>query len=400
MRPGWIHPKRIVVKIGSAVIAPSGALDVATVHQIARDVCDVLAGDSSRQVVMVSSGAVASGFRSLGLSKPPKEVVGKQAAAAIGQPRLMRAYAEAFSSINVQGRGATREVGQVLLTAEDIDHRGRFLNARNTLVAMLDAGVVPIINENDSVSFDEIKLGDNDHLAAMVSGLVGADLLIILSSVAGVWEKSALGAVRNGARAIVPELRSLAEAMRHVDSSKTSTGVGGMATKVKAACTAAALGTTAVIADGRVAGILLRVVSGEAIGTLFPSASDAKAIAQRKKWIGLSARPKGELVVDDGARKAILTRGASLLPGGILEVRGEFNIGELVDVRDQLGQTIARGLSSYSAGELRTIRGLKSAQIEATLGYCYRDEAVHRSEMALVDQLAPRAAVRKGGKRG
>lgn len=383
--------ERVVVKVGSAVIAREGVLDPVAVRRLVDDVSDVLDEDARRRVVIVSSGAVAAGFRALGLVKPPKQIMDKQAAAAIGQPRLMRAYAEAFGERARARGGDARAVGQVLLTGEDIDHRGRFLNARNTLETMLSAGAVPIINENDSVSFDEIKLGDNDHLAAMVSGLVGADLLVILSSVAGVWDSGARR--RGGGTAgevdvpILNEVRTLRDGLKHVSSEKTTTGVGGMATKVKAACTAAALGTTAVISDGRQAGIVNRIVGGERVGTWFPpTQGGGGAIAARKKWIGFSARPRGAIVVDDGAVKAIVERGASLLPGGIKDVRGEFEIGALVEVSDERGLVVARGLSSYDAGELRAIKGVKSSQIEQAIGYSYRQEAVHRNEMMLVEE--------------
>lgn len=365
----------MVVKVGSAVLARDGVLELSAVRRLVDDVSEVLEEDGRRRVVIVSSGAVAAGFRSLGIERVPKQIIEKQAAAAVGQPRLMRAYAEAFAARAGERGEQARAVGQVLLTADDIDHRGRFLNARNTLNALLEAGVVPIVNENDSVSFEEIKLGDNDHLAAMVAGLVGADALVMLSSVAGV--------MREGQ--VVEEVKSLAQGMRLVQAGKTSTGVGGMGTKIQAACTASAMGTTAYIADGREAGIVRRVLRGEGVCTRFPVVEGTGGVSgARKRWIGLSARARGQIVVDDGAAVAVREKNASVLARGIVEVHGRFEAGALVDVCDRTGVVLARGLSSYDSEALLKVRGLKSSEIERAIGYCYRQEAVHRSEMTLV----------------
>lgn len=368
-------PRRIVVKIGSAVIAPEGQLEPAAVARLAAD-ASALLDDKHRSLVLVSSGAVASGYRALGLAKPPKEIVGKQAAAAVGQPRLMSAWADSFSP---------RPVAQVLLTAEDIDHRTRFLNARRTLESLLASSVTPIINENDSVSYAEIKLGDNDHLSSLVASLVNADLLIILSSVSGVWSKepraSARGAPTNPT--IIPEIRSLSEGLKLVRSDKTGIGTGGMETKIKAASSAASLGINVIIASGSEPNILQRLVSGEPLGTFFPAVASSRAA--RKRWIGFSARPKGTLRVDDGARRAITTRGASLLPSGLTAVQGDFASGALVELAGPDGAPFARGLASYDSDELSRIRGRKTTEISTILGYCYTEEAVHRDDLVILD---------------
>lgn len=402
MRSRRAQPVRVVVKIGSAVLAPAGVLDLSSVRRLAGDICDALDADPERRVLVVSSGAVASGFRSLGLAVPPKPVVQKQAAAAIGQPRLMGAWSGAFAE-RAGHDGAPRTAAQVLLTAEDIDHRTRFLNARRTLEALLEAGITPIINENDSVSFAEIKLGDNDHLSSLVASLVGADLLVILSTVGGVWDvdaatvtKGRTGGAGDGERAVVPEIRSLGEGLRHVRMSTSEVGTGGMATKIRAACTAAALGIDAVIADGRVGGMISRVISGEALGTRFPAAASARSTAARKRWIGFSARAKGVLTIDEGAWRAVATRGASLLPSGVVDVAGEFSQGALVDLVGPDGAVFARGLSGYGSEDLRTIQGKKSSEIEAALGYCYSKEVIHRDDLALVSEQTSSAA-RSGG---
>jgi glutamate 5-kinase len=361
--------RRLVLKLGSAVLARDGELDVTTVSRLA---AEIAACGSGRQIVIVSSGAVASGFRGLGLNVPPKTIVGKQAAAAVGQPRLMNAWSGAF------GSGASgRAVAQVLLTADDLDHRGRFLNARATLGELLARGIVPIINENDSVSFAEIKLGDNDHLSALVAGLVSADLLIMLSSVPGVLEGG-----KPGTR--IPLLSDPGSAMAHVTKVKTETGTGGMATKLRAAATAASMGIPSVIADGREPGVLARVLAGEDVGTLCVPVHARKLGRSRQRWLGLSARVRGTIVVDEGARIAIIGRHASLLPGGVVGVEGEFAMGAPVELRTKGGAVFARGLARYCSEELRLIRGERSSRIRAILGYAYCDEVVHRSDIVTI----------------
>jgi glutamate 5-kinase len=357
----------VVVKIGSAVLAPGGELDVATVHRLAGEFAREM--DAGRQLVVVSSGAVASGFRLLGLPGKPRTIVQKQAAAAIGQPRLMRAYTEGFA-----GASGARTTSQVLLTADDMDHRARVLNARRTLQELLECGVVPIINENDSVAFDEIKLGDNDNLSALVASLVQADALVILSTVHGLLDS---------AGKIVGLIGKPEDALPHVQQGTSSTGTGGMVTKVTAARTAGAAGVPTVIAGGAVAGNLARVLAGEDVGTFF--VPRAKAAASRKRWIGFSARARGVVTVDEGAARAIRERGASLLPPGVRAVEGEFGAGALVEIRDGRGKAVARGIAAYSSQEISRLAGVKTGAIEATLGYAYAEEIVHRDNLALLE---------------
>lgn len=346
------------------MLAPAGVLEPANVARLASDIAACV--DDGRRVVLVSSGAVASGFRALGLDRPPKNIADKQAAAAVGQPRLMAEYARAFGA---------RAVAQVLLTAEDIDHRTRFLNARHTIERLLGAGIVPIINENDSVSFAEIKLGDNDRLGSLVASLIGADLLVILSSVPGVLS----------ARRVVPEIRSRDEGMALVNPGASGVGTGGMATKIEAACRAAGLGIEAVIASGSEPNVLRRIVAGEKIGTAFPPRGGSARQA-RKNWIGFSARPRGILRVDSGARRAICERGASLLPSGMTAVEGDFAAGALVELCGPDGRPFARGLASYASDDLSRLCGLRAGQIEGALGFRYADEAVHRDDLVVLDQ--------------
>lgn len=359
--------RRVVVKLGSAVVAPGGELDPARLRALAADIAAWRA--RGREAVVVTSGAVASGFRALGLSAMPRAIVQKQAAAAIGQQRLMGAWAEAFGSAGVT-------VAQVLLTADDLDSRERQLNARNTLGELLGAGVVPIINENDSVSYAEIKVGDNDRLSALVAGLVDAQALVILSSVRGVYAGKGSGA----GEVVVPVFESAAAAREHVRGEVSGVGTGGMATKIDAAEIATDAGAHVVIAPGAEAGVVGRVLAGEALGTHFPPR--AKVRGGRRRWIGHASRVRGRLTIDAGAAAAITTRGASLLPGGISHVEGHFPANAVVEIIGPAG-AIARGLCAYDADEVRAIRGKRSDQIEAVLGYCLREEVVHRNDMVV-----------------
>lgn len=350
--------------MGSAVVAGGGELDAGAIGRLAADLAAVRVG--GRELVVVTSGAVASGFRALGLGEMPRAIVQKQAAAAIGQQRLMRAWGEAFGEHGVV-------VAQVLLTADDLDSRERQLNARQTLNELLSAGVVPIINENDSVSYAEIKVGDNDRLSALVAGLLDADALVILSSVRGVYSGAS-------GEEVVEEFADAEAARAHVRQETSGVGTGGMATKIEAAGIAAEAGAHVVIGPGREAGVVGRVLAGEKIGTYIPPAGRVRG--GRRRWIGHASRVRGRLVVDAGAARAIATRGASLLPGGIVSVDGHFPANAVVEIVGPEG-AIARGLCGYQADEVRAIRGKRSDQIEGTLGYCLREEVVHRNDMVV-----------------
>jgi glutamate 5-kinase len=365
----------LIVKIGSAAIAPDGALEPARVAVLAEQIAAVVW--SGVRVVVVSSGAVASGYAALGLGKPPKAIAQKQAAAAVGQPLLMRAWIDALGR---HGLAAA----QALYTAEDLDARARYLNTRRTLMELLDRGAVPIVNENDTTSFAEIKLGDNDRLSALTVGLIGADLLVILSQARGLYAQGKAGA-------IIPEIRPQ-EAGVHVQAGTSGVGTGGFVTKLEAARLCAAWGVATIVAGADEPSVLTRVLAGERVGTRFvpdgPRGRGAKAsgsgVGARRRWLASSVRPKGVLVIDDGAVRALTQRGASLLPGGIVSVKGEFERDDAVEIRSGDGTPIARGLASYDAGEVRQIAGKTARQIEATLGYTYSDEVVHRDNLALM----------------
>lgn len=359
------------MKIGSAVLAPGGRLDDAVLTRLARQIGSLYARDV--RTTVVSSGAVASGFRSLGLEAPPRTIVAKQAAAALGQHRLMAAWADALQHAGLHA-------AQILYTADDLDDRPRFLSARRTLHELLAARCVPIVNENDSISFDEIRLGDNDRLSALTANLVDADLLLILSSVPGLLR-------RDKPSAIIPIVRDTDEAMSHVRPEKSATGVGGMVTKIQAAAIAAGWGIPTIIAAGSEPDVILRAASGEAVGTRFEPRP--RRTPSRKRWLASSARTRGAITIDEGAARALRQRGASLLPSGIVSVSGDFARHEPVEIKAG-GTPLARGLACYGSAEIARIKGIRSSRIAAVLGYCYSDEVVHRNDLVLLD--APRAA--------
>jgi glutamate 5-kinase len=363
--------RRVVVKIGT------NALTNAT-GRFNREHFDALGEDllwaaQGRELVVVSSGAIALGVERLGLHARPKDIPGKQACAAVGQSRLMQAYEETFGK-------ADRRVAQVLLTHGDMQDRRRYLNVKHALERLIEAGVVPIINENDTVSVDELKFGDNDTLAALVAGVVEADALIILSDVEGLFtadpRKDPEARLLDQVDAVTPVLLALA------GGSGSQVGTGGMATKVRAAARVTELGVRCLITSGAVPGRLRSVLSGEPIGTLFETSGSRRSA--RTAWIAHALKPKGRLLVDAGARDAIVVGKRSLLPSGIRSVEGDFERGDPVDLVDDQGQVFARGLSAYEDGELRRIAGLKSADIESVLGYRYLDEAVHRDDLAVL----------------
>jgi glutamate 5-kinase len=363
--------RRVVVKIGTnALTSATGRFNRAHFEALGED---LLWAAQGRELVVVSSGAIALGVERLGLPARPKDIPGKQACAAVGQSRLMQAYEEAFGK-------ADRRVAQVLLTHGDVQDRRRYLNVKHALERLIAAHVVPVINENDTVSVDELKFGDNDTLAALVAGVVEADVLIVLSDVEGLFtadpRKDPTARLLPEVDAITPELLALA------GGSGSLVGTGGMATKIRAAARVTELGVRCLITSGAVPGRLRSVLSGEPVGTLFDTSGSRRSA--RMAWIAHALKPKGKLVVDSGAREAVVGGKRSLLPSGIRSVDGDFGRGDPVDLVDEQGQVFARGLSAYEDGELRRIAGLKSTDIESVLGYRYLDEAVHRDDLAVL----------------
>nr|WP_163866589.1 glutamate 5-kinase [Myxococcus eversor] len=363
--------KRVVVKIGTnALTHATGRFN--REHFVALGQ-DLLWAAQGRELVVVSSGAIALGMERLGLSARPRDIPGKQACAAVGQSRLMQAYEDVFG-------GQGQAVAQVLLTHEDMRDRRRYLNVKHTLERLLAASVVPVINENDTVSVDELKFGDNDTLAGLVAGVVEADALILLSDVDGLHtadpRRAAGASLLETVEVVTPEVLALA------GGTSSGVGTGGMATKVRAVASAAEQGIRGVITSGAVAGRLRAVLEGEPVGTLFEPTGARRG--SRAAWIAHALRPLGTLTVDAGAREAIVQGKRSLLPSGVRGVDGDFDRGDPVDLADESGAVFARGLASYDAQELRRIAGRRTSDIESVLGYRYLDEAVHRDDLAVL----------------
>ena len=355
--------RRVVVKIGSRLLAESPASRPATI-------ADQISELRRRGVeaVIVSSGAIALGVKRLRLDARPRDMPGLQAAAAVGQSRLMQHWEHAFAAHDVA-------IGQVLVTHDDLGDRRRFLSARLTLRSLLDHGVVPIINENDTVATEEIKFGDNDQLAALVCNLVSADALLILTDVEG---------VRDAAGLRIPIVHDIdREAAPFATGSTSGVGSGGMASKVGSARVVTRTGVPAVIVPGREQDVIVRALAGADVGTLFV-ATPRNALSSRKHWIAYGAKPGGTLIVDAGAARAIRDGGKSLLPAGIVRVDGQFELGDTVSVATEDGVELARGLVAYPCDELRKISGSQSSGIEARLGYKSIDEAIHRDDLVVL----------------
>ncbi len=357
--------QRVVVKVGSGVLSGGGdGLHAATMRRLAAEINTAHANGD--EVVLVSSGAIMAGRERLKLEKRPSVQL-KQAAAAVGQSRLMRAWEAAFARPKIT-------VAQVLLSGDDLHHRGRYLNARNTLLTLLRLGVVPIVNENDTVAVEEIKFGDNDGLSALVAGLVDADLLVLLTDQDGLYTDDPRS--NPEARLIEKYGSALAKTGKAGPS-----GTGGMASKVKAARQAAEGGVLAIVANGAKAGTLAAILAGEGVGTRF--VPDEKPLAKRRQWLAFASHPKGKIMVDAGARLALTSNARSLLASGVKGLSSAFEPGDVVSLVEG-GVEFARGLTNYSSRDLEKIKGLKTTQIEAVLGSKTADEVVHRDNLVVL----------------
>jgi glutamate 5-kinase len=366
--------KKIVIKIGTNLLADKEkGINLERINNIARSVS--LIQSLGKHVVIVSSGAIGAGVAALNLKKRPKSIPEKQAAAAIGQPLLMEAYENAFRE-----QGCT--IAQILLTKDDFVSRPRYLNAKNTFSVLFEKGVVPIINENDTVAVEEIKLGDNDNLSAMVANLVEADLLIILSDINGLYSDDP---TRNHKAELIPVVEKVnAQIEKLAKTSNTELSTGGMITKIQAAKRCVLSGIAVIITNGKNPKVLTEIFSGDFKGTLFLPAD--KKMNVRKKWIGFVSHPKGFLVVDDGAKNALLKKNKSLLPSGILEVHGEFKTNDTISVRSESNFEIARGVSGFSSTDLIKIKGRNTDEIEKILGHKLRDEVIHKDNLVLIEE--------------
>ena len=347
--------RRAVVKVGSNVLTADAGLNINAIQSISSQICRLL--DQGTQIILVSSGAMASGMKKMDFAKRPEAIPKRQAISAIGQADLIREWEKAFERFGFK-------VAQILLTSDDLTSRKRYLNARNTLNTLLEWQVVPIINENDTIMVEEIKLGDNDNLAAMIALLLDADIFYNLTDIDGLYDKDPR--VHPDARLI----RRVATYSRDIETYAGeipgALGTGGMLSKIKAARKVTVSGIPMVIAQGYRSDILLRLAAGEDLGTYFVPRE--QKLNRKKCWIGYTVNPQGRLQVDAGAARALLDNGKSLLPSGIVAVQGEFPVGAAVSVVDPDGRPIGNGLVNYKAEEIRSIMGLKTAQIKARLG--------------------------------
>lgn len=366
--------KRIVVKVGTSTLthSSSGLLNLNRIDNLVRQLADL--HNQGFEVILVTSGAVGAGMGKLGLKSKPKTIPEKQAAAAIGQGILMQMYEKFFSEYG-------QTIAQILITKEDITNRSRFLNARNTFFTLLEYGAIPIINENDAVVTDEIKIkvGDNDTLSALVSSLVEADLLIILSDIDGLFDNNPKDNPNAHVIHYVNEITE--EIVKVAGGAGTNLGTGGMATKIKAARIAISSGTAMVIANGENPKIITDILSGNEIGTWFKP--EEHPLGARKHWLAYGTGTDGKLFVDKGAANALMNDQKSLLPSGILSIEGIFNEGHIVAIIDPSGKEIARGVTNYNSYDIDIIKGLKCSEIEDKLGHKFFDEVVHRNNLVI-----------------
>ena len=366
---------RIVCKLGTNVL--TGGTDRLDLEVMAN-----LVGQMARlyslglEIIVVTSGAIAAGWERLGFTKERKDIPFRQVMASVGQSRLMQAYEELFS-----GHGIT--VAQALLTRAELSDRAGYLNARNTLLALLELGVVPIVNENDVVAIEEImgvkSFGDNDSLSAMVANLVDADLLVLLTDTEGLYTADPN---RDKSAQLIPRVEKIDGEIERLARGTSGRGIGGMETKIQAAKLATASGVAVVIASGKEPHVIERLSSGEAIGTLFPPT--ASKMESRKRFLLAGLSIKGRLTVDEGAVVALKEQNKSLLPAGVRDVEGEFGRGDSVEIVDGKGQEIACGISNYSSSDIAAIKGVRSDKIEGILGYEYGAEVVHRNNLVVI----------------
>jgi glutamate 5-kinase len=367
-----VNPGRIVIKVGtSTLVGPAGSIEADYVDALVSQICELKA--RGWKPVLVSSGAIAAGIERLAMTSRPEDMPSLQAAAAVGQVALVETYASMFAAKGVV-------IGQVLLTRHDTGHRESFLHARDTFERLLDLGAVPVVNENDTVAVDEIRFGDNDSLAALVATMVHADLVVLLSDIAGLYDSD-------------PRLSDEAQLLEHVaeltddlvaaaGGTGSDAGSGGMATKIEAANMLMKAGIPMVICDGRRDRVVVDAAAGLPVGTSF--AGGEATLGAKKLWIALGRNAAGEVVIDDGAREALMRRNTSLLPAGVVGVVGVFSAGDAVVLKDRSGAVIARGLTEFSSAELDLIKGMKSSQIAKELPDIAGREVVHRDRLVVL----------------
>lgn len=365
--------KRIVIKLGTSVLTGGGRnLDHPRMVELVRQCAELY--HQGHDVIICTSGAIAVGRARLNFPELPPSIASKQLLAAVGQSRLMLTWERFFEIYGIH-------VGQILLTRADVEIRQRFLNARDAFSALLEHRIVPIVNENDALATEEIKVGDNDNLSALVATLVNADLLLLLTDQSGLFTADP----RTHPEAqLIPEVRHIDETLRaQAGGSVSGLGVGGMITKLQAANIARHAGVDVIITSGREPNVIMRVATGEAIGTRFPALETR--LESRKSWILAGPKPAGHIMIDAGAARALCKHGRSLLPAGIVGIEGDFQRGDTVIIHDIAQHELARGLAAYASHDLRQIAGCQSDQIAERLGYAYGPVAVHRNDMILLN---------------
>ncbi|MFN2365917.1 MAG: glutamate 5-kinase [Desulfurivibrionaceae bacterium] len=363
--------KRIVIKVGSAVLTGGEGLELEVVDGLVRQLASLR--QQGREVILVSSGAVAAGRRKLRLTRPVSAIKEKQAAAAVGQSNLMRTYEDIFARYD-------QTVAQILLTHDDLANRDRYLNVRNTIFTLLDWGIIPIINENDTVSVEELRFGDNDTLGGMITNLIEADIFICLTDVEALFTGNP--AVDPTAEKVLTVTRINRQVEEMAGNVSSALGTGGMQSKIRAAKMVATGGGSSFIGPGRRSDVLDLLFAGEPIGTFF--LPKPEKMRSRKHWIAYTLKPKGELVLDRGACRALIENGKSLLPSGIVEVRGRFGVGAPVHCLAENGKAVAVGLVNYSSGDLDKLKGVRTSEIKTILGFKDSDEIIHRDNLVIL----------------
>ncbi|WBW95607.1 glutamate 5-kinase [Oceanirhabdus sp. W0125-5] len=369
--------KRVIVKIGTSTLTHStGLLNLDRIEGIVRQLSNI--HNKGIQVVLVTSGAIGAGMGKLGFKSKPKTIPEKQAAAAIGQGILLHMYNKLFSEYG-------KSVAQILLTKDVISNRTSFLNARNSFFTLLDRDIIPIVNENDAVAIDEIKFGDNDTLSAMVTNLIEGDLLILLTDIDGLYDSNPKinpeAKLIKNVQKITKEIKSMA------GEAGSSFGTGGMITKIKAAELSIPSGASVIIANGSIPNVLNKIIDGDDIGTYFEGRKNT--LQSKKYWLAYNATPKGKVIIDDGAREALVINRKSLLPAGINYVQGTFSKGEIISVIDSNGLEVARGITNYTSFDIDQIKGTNSSSIRENLGYKSYDEVIHANNLVIVNRNYP-----------
>lgn len=359
--------RRIVVKIGTSLLTTEkGDLTTKYLSEIVRELATLI--QLGKEFIIVTSGAIGAGMQRLGLKERPQTIIMKQTTAAVGQNILMNVYERLFKKYHLT-------VAQLLLTHQDLSSRKSYINISNTILKLLEYKVIPIINENDTVAVDEIKFGDNDTLSALISQLVEANILLILSNIEGLYSESGK---------LIPLVEKINQHITKIATGTTSKfSTGGMQTKIEAAKIAVQSGTTVVILNGKKEGIIEDILKGKKCGTIFV-AKESK-LSSRKRWIMYHVKEKGEIIIDEGAKMAILHKGKSLLPAGILDVEGKFEEGDAIIVKDIQGKNLAKGLVDYSKKDLLKIKGKQTNQIAEILGYEYGEEVIHRDNLVVLE---------------